>query len=230
MRDGIAHLSLAAAAWFTLLLISTPANAQPIRSPYRFIEHNEAAGLYSGYIITDPGAIELGPQSGVVMGGRYTIRLNGPVSLETDGGLYVGSRLVWDPENANPPKLIDDVRLSLMLVSAALRFDLTGPRTYHDFLPFVLAGGGAVVRVAQQPGLDVALSDDAQYRFRTSFAGHLGVGTEWFGLGRFTLRGDARLVFWRLTTPDAFLELDSSLPNREWARNLMIGASLSYRF
>jgi hypothetical protein len=212
------------------LVLPVPAQSQDIRSPYRFVDETQALGAFGGYIVTDQGSAELGPQSAPVLGARYTIRLNGPFSVEGEMGFMPTHRTVWDIQDGERTR-VGDADLSLLLLSAGLRFNMTGSRTYHDLMPYLVVAGGAAIRAAGDDSLDLQVSTtDARYRFGTSFAGHLGGGVEWFGLGPVTLRGDARVLLWELESPAAFVRLQPGLPSREWAQNYMLSASVSYRF
>src|SRR5690606_14848077 len=77
-----------------LLLAAPPAWAQVPRSPYRFVEENQAAGVSLGYMFTNEGTLDLGPESGALLGGRYTIRLSGPFNIEADAGYLSSGRTV----------------------------------------------------------------------------------------------------------------------------------------
>src|SRR5690606_11275519 len=75
-------------------LLVSPATGQTIRSPYRYLAHRQAGGLLAGYIAADRGQVELGPGSGPVLGGRYTIRLSGPFAAEAEAAFFPTSRYV----------------------------------------------------------------------------------------------------------------------------------------
>src|SRR5690606_2531270 len=117
-------------------LLATPAAGQTIRSPYRHLEHSQAGGLFVGYVVTDRGSLELGPGSAPVFGARYGIRLSGPFTVEGEAAFVPTSRRVVDLEtdeegDTHMPVRLRNADISLLVLSGALRFNLTGPRTYR---------------------------------------------------------------------------------------------------
>jgi hypothetical protein len=214
-----------------LLLLASTARAQQIVSPYRFIEERQSASLFLGYVLTNPGDLDLGPQSGFAGGGRYGIRLSGPFVLEGTIGLLPTTRMVMDTiPGGGPPLHRGDADLNVLFTDAALRFDVTGPRTFYNLLPFLTFGGGASIQLGSSNGLDDGLEPEIRYRFGTSFAGQFGAGVEWLAWRPFGLRADVRNMLWRVRTPRGFLEQDPSLPTREWTQNFLFSLGVSYRF
>jgi hypothetical protein len=206
--------------------------AQEIRSPFRFVEETQSAGIVAGPIFTNPGPWELGPESGVGFGARYGIRLGGPFALEGTLGLLNTSRVVWDlPDNGGGPERLGEADMNLGVLDASLRFNVTGPRTWHHLMPYLAFGFGGITEIGTSGLPEVELEPEVEYRFGTSFAGNIGGGLEWFAGPRFTVRLDARNVLWPITTPPAFLEHDPVVaPRREWTQNFWLVLGGSYRF
>ncbi|HWV56121.1 MAG TPA: hypothetical protein VNZ57_01500 [Longimicrobiales bacterium] len=219
-------LGLAAIAAFPALL-----DAQQISSPYRFIDENLAAGVFAGYFFGDPGSAEVGPRDGRIVGLRLTIRATGPLNIEAQTGVISTDRIVWavDSETDEIVKA-GEADLSMLHVGGSLRFDVTGPRTFYNLMPFVAAGGGVVLRLTENDTFDQLLPFEEQFDLGTTFAAHVGTGVEWFPFGRVTLRADGQVLLYRMNTPVAFLDIDPTLPTREWAQNYIVSASVSYRF
>lgn len=206
--------------------------AQTIRSPYRHVDERQAVGFFGGYIFTDRGELELGPESGLAFGARYSIRLGGsPFSAEANVGLFPTTRVVFDTVGVDLPLAeVGEADLTLLLADASLRFDLTGPRTYYGFMPFVLAGGGLAAALSEDDDADSDLAADARFRFGTRFAGHVGAGFEWFALPRLSLRAEAKDMFWKLRTPHAFARQNLDVSGSEWVQNFLLSLGLVYRF
>ena len=223
----LAILGLAAvAATFPVRLV-----AQQITSPYEFVEERRAAGFFVGYVNADPGSAELGPQPGQIAGGRFTIRATGPLSVEAEVSVFSTDRIVWAIDTLTNERVQrGEAALSLLQLGGTLRFDITGPRTYHNFMPFVAGGGGLAFQLTDSDAISVTLPPAEQFRFGTTFAGHAGAGVEWFAFDRVTLRADGRVLLYRMDTPAGFRSVDPSLPGREWAQNYLVSASVSYRF
>lgn len=209
------------------------ATAQTIRSPYRHIEQGQALGAFGGYILTDRGELDLGPESGPVAGLRYSIRLGGPFTAEAGASYFPTTREVFDTTASGQPlRRIGEADLTLVLLDAALRFNVTGPRTWYDLQPYLIAGGGAAIEVSGDDEAESGLASDVRFDFGTRFAGQVGAGVEWFALRRLALRADARDVFWRLKTPPVFgrPELELEVPEDEWVQNFVLSLGVAYHF
>lgn len=216
-----------------LLASAGAAPAQMISSPYRYVDEGQSAALVGAYAITDRGALELGPRSAPVAGVRYSLRLGGPFDAEASVGYLPTTRVVWDTAAAGqPPVRVGEADLSLLLVDASLRFNITGPRTYHGLMPYALLGGGFAVAASEDESVEDAaqLAPDARFDFGTRFAGHVGAGIEWFATRRLALRADARDVFWKLGTPAAFVRQDPGLPDSEWVQNFVLSLGAAFHF
>jgi hypothetical protein len=218
-----------------LLLATAPtgASAQRIDSPYRFVERNQSLGFYGGWVGASAATIDVGPQSGPAFGLRYRIRLSGAFDGEVDVSAIPTNRFVTDTIRVGDGRrVLGEAPMALVNAQAGLRFNVTGPRTFHGVQPFVLFGGGVVIDAAGRDALDEELPEDARYRFGTSFAGQFGAGTEWYATDRISLRLDARNVLWRMRTPDAFRRGDAArlIPETQWKRNLVFAAGVGLHF
>lgn len=218
-----------------LLCVLWPAagRAQDITSPYRFMETRQSGMLFGGYLSTSLGALELGPASAPIFGARYNLIISGPFGLEAEVGRFASTRMVLDTVPADTTRrVLGEADFSAISALAALRFNLTGARTYHRLLPYVLFGLGAVVDVSGESSLEEDLGSDLKFDFGTSFAGVLGTGIEWLSDGGFGIRLDARNILWKLKTPRAFLlrTEGATLPSDEWSQNFSFTAGLVYHF
>lgn len=230
MRNPLNHLRLFIVAG-SLVLSATAAAAQDIASPYRFIDRSQHVNAFVGLVETDPGTLNLGPESGMAYGGRYGIRLSGPFVIEAQAALFPTSRAVQDTVvSATDTAVVEigEADLTLGVASAALRFDITGPRTWHRLMPFALLGVGAAFTLSDEDGVDSELDPDIRYEFGTRLLGELGLGVEWFAADRLTLRFDARNMLWRVNAPLGLQQLDA--PNEEWVQNFLLSAGVSFRF
>jgi hypothetical protein len=223
---------------------AAPLAAQTITSPYEFVERSQGLYGYGTYVLADRGVIGIGPGSGVAAGAGYSIRVSGPFKFDARLAVLPTSRrvfnrrddLVEDPEAIQADPMVGLVEvgtadLTLLLADASLRFDITGPRTWNSLQPYALLGLGGAFRVAADNAAEEALDNvDLFVRFRNGFTGHFGGGTELFLGQRFTLRLDARNMFWRLHVPRGFITPDRLIEDREWvqALNLSIGASIRF--
>lgn len=230
---------IAAAAAF--LFMVRPVTAQTITSPYDFVERAHAFRAHVTYVAADRGTIGIGPGSGVAAGVGYTLRVSGPFAVDARLSYLPTSRTVYtvDPA-ANPEAIADDptvglvelgtADLSLALLDASLRFDITGPRTWHKLQPYALLGVGGAFRMSAEHAAEEDLDVDLRARFRNGVTGHIGGGVEWHLSPRFTMRLDARSLFWRLHVPPGFITTARVIDDREWAQTGHLGVGAAWRF
>lgn len=229
-------------AAFAALFLAVPASAQQIDSPYDFVEESQSAWLFGSAIFTDRGAIDIGPGSGFGIGAGYTVRLTGPFNLDARVVYVPTDRRVYDLTPADSAELVVDpmagleqigtADLSLLLIDASLRFDITGPRTWHRLQPFALIGAGGVLRVSSDNAAEEALPDtpDLRVRFQNGFTGHVGAGVEWHLSERFTVRAEARDLLWKIHVPDGFFEPGRVIDDEEWVQTAHLSLGLVLRF
>jgi hypothetical protein len=216
------------------MLAPAAAEAQSIRSPYRFIEGRHEVGVFVAQIPGNRGTMELGPGDGLQFGARYGLELGGPFALEFGGFLLPTDRLVRAPTASG--EAIEELGVADALVGGLdgrLRFTLTGPRSWHRLAPFVVAGGGVVGNLSGRIEEEADLPSEVRFDFGPSFLGLLGGGTRVFLSDHLVLRLDATVHFWKLGTPQAFLNLPESagtVVQQEWPAVGGFSAGLSWRF
>lgn len=223
-------------SWFLavfMLLAAGPAFAQRIDTPYRFFEEKQAAGVTVGYISTDKGSLGLGPESGIAFGGRYHIRLSGPFFVEAEALYFPTTRAVLDTAVVDSAfRNVGEATTALAFLNASLRFQITGQRTWHGILPFVLLGAGLGLEAKDDDEADQAVPGEARFDFGTTFAGQLGAGIEIFPAERLAIRVDARNMLWQLKTPQGLLDADlgRTVATEEWTNNLTATVGISIHF
>lgn len=222
-------LLVSSAVWMTLN--AQPLTAQVITSPYKFVEEGQTLSLFSSALFTGRGTADLGPGSGYVYGLRYGIRpARGPVELEAQAGLFSSHRTIFGLSNEQRIALVE-ADMSLLLLDAGMRFNFSGPRTFHNLKPFAIVGGGGLIQLqSDRPPEEEALSSDLRYRYGTRFAGHIGGGVEWFAVELWTVRLDLRNMLWQVEAPDGFLIADPALPTSEWTQNFFLSLGIGRRF
>lgn len=224
------------AFWIASLLLlggAGSARGQRIDTPFRFYDETQAGGVTIAYINTDRGSIGLGPESGLAFGARYHIRLSGPFFVEAEALYFPSTRAVLDSAVVDSAFVQrGEADLAIALVQASLRFQLTGQRTWHGILPFILLGAGAAVQAQDDDSADEAVPAEARFDFGTTFAGQLGAGVEIFPVERLALRADVRNILWQLDAPQALLERDIGrpLPAKEWTNNIAASVGISFHF
>jgi len=204
-----------------LLLAVAPATlrAQTIPSPYRFIETKQEIGLFSGYGTQGTGRFGYGPGHGLLFGGRYALRLHGPLALELSTSFFSGNRDVIDPSRLTGDRKVGEAGFLIGTVDLGLRFSFVGDRTWHGLNPFIDFGIGYAGDLAGESSTDALLLEGDRYSFGGSFHGLAGGGTRYFITDRFGLRADATFSFWKLHTPPGFAEPERGYTNvarSEW--------------
>lgn len=224
---------LATLCVFGAVLSPSDARAQSIDSPYRFVETSQSLGLFGGYAFTGEGNLELGPQSAPIFGARFNIRVSGPFSAEGAVSWLQTKRTVWDTIPADTSlRVLGEADMSVLSVTAAMRFDLTGPRTWHRLQPYVALGGGVAFDLAGDADVEATMPEDVRFDFGTRFLGVVGGGVEAHVSRRITASFDARTQLWKLNTPEPFLFGEPGLyrPPDEWTQNLILSGSVQFRF
>jgi len=216
------------------LLFPHDASGQRIQSPYRFMGTKQALTPFAGYLATGKGSLDLGPASGTIFGMRYSIAISGPFALEAALSYFSQTRAVHDTIPGDTMRAtIGEADFRTLLATAGLRFNLTGPRTWHGVQPYVSFGLGVGFDFTDPAEVEADLPADLRFDFGTSFMGLLGGGADLTLSERWALSLDARNLLWKLKTPTAFLQQGEQarlLPGDEWAQNLSLSAGLVFRF
>ncbi len=234
----------AATAVASLASAAAPTAAQTIPSPYDFVESSQSVQLYGTYISADQGTIGTGPASGPAAALGYTLRISGPFELDTRLTYFPTTRPVYDlaepaPDTAtlraDPTAGLESLGtadLTLLMLDASLRFDLTGPRTWHRLQPFALIGVGGVVKASSNNAVEENLPTDVdlRVRFHDGFTGHVGAGVEWHASDHLSLRFDARDLLWKLHIPQGFINQGRLISSEEWVQTGQLNLGLALRF
>jgi hypothetical protein len=224
------------------LLWAAPALGQGIDSPYDFVEGSQEFWLFGGPILADRGVIDTGPGSGYAAGLGYTIRFSGPFNFDARVAYLPTDRRVYNITPADSAAVAEDpmvglvelgtADLSLLLIDAALRFDITGPRTWHRLQPFALIGVGGIIGVSSDNSAEENLPTDIDLRtrFKNGVTGHVGIGAEAHLNDRFSLRLEARDLLWRIHVPAGFRVPGRLIDDAKWVQTGHFYVGLAYRF
>ena len=216
-----------------LIAVAAQAHAQRITSPYRFLDSNQQVGGFVAQIWPDEGSVGLGATSGMAFGAHYALRIGGPFMIEAEGLYFPTERAVLDTVVVDSAfQQIGTADQTLVIATAALRFNLTGPRAWHGLQPFVKFGLGAALETQTDDDEANKAPNEARLDFGTSFAGVLGAGIAWLPSSHFAIRVDGRNLLWKLQTPPALLrgDLGRSIPQDEWLQNFTVSAGVSILF
>lgn len=245
IRRSILTAGLAAGLFIVTGFLGTaPADAQSITSPYEFVEGRHAVYAFASTVYTDRGTLDTGPGSGYAAGLGYNFRISGPFNIAarvtyfpTDRRVYTDSSVVADSSDVRDDPMtglhqVGTADLSLLLLDASLRFDVTGPRTWHRIQPYVLIGAGGVLATSQGTTGEGQLPPDAQLqvRFRDGFTGHVGAGFEVHLSDHLTVRADARDVLWKLHLPAGFFNTGRVIDDEQWVQTAHLSLGITLRF
>ena len=218
--------------------LASPAGAQTIPSPYRFIEGRQEVSLISGYMPADPGIYDLGPRSGPVFGARYAIEAVGPIFFEGLLSYLPTNRAVIDPRRSRDDWSIGDTDVHLVMLDARFDFSLTGRRTWRRISPHVFLGGGLAVDLAAEGESEQELLPEDLFDFGTAFTANAGTGLRVSLTSKLILRANASMTLWRINTPGGFQDPakrpatdgeQENLQQREWVAGTGLTLSLGWR-
>jgi opacity protein-like surface antigen len=226
-----------------LVLGAAPATAQTIQSPYDFVDRSMSLWAFGSAVFTDRGPLEIGPGSGYAAGIGYSVRVSGPFNFDARAAFLPTSRRVFEvvptadtaAVRENPMVGLNQIGtadLSLLLVDASLRFDITGPRTWNKLQPYALIGAGAALGVSSDDAIDEELPEDSDLEvdFKNGFTGHVGAGVEWYASDRFSVRLDARDILWKINVPDGFFTDTRIVDADQWVQTAHVSLGLAFRF
>jgi hypothetical protein len=213
-----------------LALAAGAAEAQEIRSPYRYIEPAQSLGVYAGFLAATAGEPPVGPQDGPIFGLRYNLRFTGPLSGEAALSLVPTDRQViaTDTAEIEPRPTGATAPMTLLIAEAGLRFHLTGPRTWRGLAPYLVATGGMATDLSGRSAADEELHETQRFRFGPSFAVGAGVGTDWFVSERLSLRLEARDHILRVRIPAGLLE--TRREETQWTNNFAFSLGTALHF
>lgn len=230
--------ALAALLWGASL-----AAAQTVPSPYRYIQKNRSLTAYVGYLNADPNValpdsqeVELGFQPTPVVGVRYGLRVGGPLSVEAHLGFAPAQRKLHNAVVSQDSSSVvvtptgDEVSDPLLLADAAVRFHLTGDRTYRGFAPFVLANGGVVAALGGISAEEDDIPTHRRFGFGPSLAVGVGTGLDYFVSETMSIRGELSYRLWRLRPPEGLLPARTGKPDATWSASPGVSVGAAYHF
>ncbi len=221
-----------AATFAAFLAIPAAARAQDISSPFRFVDDRHALRLFYGYASADRGTAEMASEAGGLYGGRYEFRVGGPLSLVAEMAYFPSTRSVMTLTEDEEPERVEvgEGDFNLLLANVGVRFDFTGPRSYHALMPYLLVLGGGAIELSNDPAAEDDIPAENRLDFGTSLGGAFALGSDYNFGARLSIGGEARLALWKLETPEPFILADNALPQDEWLGNLIVQFGAALRF
>ncbi len=196
------RLAVGALVWLIVVASYNGLAAQvghdPGHSPYRDVRRGAAWVLTFGYLGGSRGSVGVGLSSGKTGGIRYEASFG---AIGASLGLAYGrtDRYVVDPtqDSLSPQRKTGPFPNDVVLADAGLQLVLTGRKTWRGFAPYV--GGALGVAISGS-----APRDASGYKFGTKFMLAPNAGVRWYPARRLSLRGDFRLVLWKLNYPISY--------------------------
>jgi len=165
---------------------------EPGHSPYHDIPRGAVWALGFGHLGGSRGSVGVGPSDGLTGGLRYEVQF-GAVGASLGVAYARTSRFVEDYTKDSTSRKTGPFNDPVVLADVGLQLVLTGRKSWHRFAPFV--GGALGVAIARP------LAQDTSYRFGTKITLAPNAGVRWYPARRFSVRGDFRLVLWKLHYP-----------------------------
>ena len=214
----------------------------PARSPFVDLEYNQSFSVLGGYFAAAKDPAGVAPRSGPLLGLQYDLG-GGPAIFTTRVRTVFTDRTVLDPARPVATRVLGTEKRPLTMADLGLTLALTGPRTFHGFVPLVHLGAGVVT--------NFGATDPGGFTFGTSFALAFGLGARYVPspTSRYALRVDLGNSLYRVRypatyarastgynagtyvgTPDSTSIVPANTALSRYRNNVAITAGLSYLF
>jgi hypothetical protein len=167
----------------------------PQSSPYRDIPKGHTVTPFVAFFAGDGGRFGVAPHNGQVYGFRYDIRTGSTIQMGVLLGHGEMERLILDSLVAGGV-VTGTANQSTTFVEADLQLNLTGGKTWNRLAPFIGAGIGLA-------WAEDVPADRGVFELGTRFYFAPHAGLRLFVTDRIHLRGDARVLFWKLNYPNS---------------------------
>lgn len=195
----------AALVWLGVMASWNGATAQegydPAHSPYHDTPRGAVWALSVGHLGGSRGSVEVGASDGLTGALRYEVPF-GAVGASLGLAYARTSRFVEDYTKDSTSRRTGPFNDPVVLADAGLQLVLTGRKTWHRFAPFI----GGAIGVAIGSAL---ARDTSGYQFGTKITLAPNAGVRWYPARRISVRGDFRLLLWKLHYP-----LSYKVPNK----------------
>jgi len=178
----------------------------PNRSPYRDIPKGHTLTPIIGAFGGTGGRFQIAPHDGMLLGARYDIRTSYALQMGVLAAQGKLERLIVDPFVPVAERVSGPVDQTVTFLEADLQLNLTGGKSWHRLAPFVAAGVGLTF-----PKSTPADTSGFELGHKIYFAPHAGF--RFFITDRIHLRGDTRVIFWKLNYPTSFTQPPTEEPS-----------------
>ena len=174
---------------------------EPTHSPYHDVRRGGVVVFTIGYLGGSRGIVGVGPSHGKTGGIRYEVPF-GAVGASLGLAYARMDRFVVDPFKDTTLRKTGPFTDDVVLLDAGLQLVLTGRKTWRGFAPYVGGVLGVAIGGTSPP-------DPSGYKFGTKFTVAPNFGLRWYPARRLSVRGDFRLVLWKLVYPTQFKQPDT---------------------
>jgi hypothetical protein len=220
-----------------ILAIARHAGAQvgyePQASPYRDVDFRQGVTAFAGWYSAALDPARVASRSGPMAGLRYDLTLAGPAQLTVQSAYVQSERNVIDPRQPRRTQLLGRRSAPLLLNDVSITLNLTGARSWHNFIPLLQFGGGTASDLHSAP-------DIGNYSFGTAFALSLGTGIRWVPGGRWEIRGDVIDHLYSIRYPSTYAKSFTTNPSdavlapsdsrSRWRHNAGLTLGVTYKF
>ena len=198
----------------------------PAHSPYRDLRARHQITFTGGYLAGGGGEAGAGPKQGPLAGLRYSLSLSG--SLEMTVGVHGANldRRLVDTTASPDSGSLGIARQSVIIADAGFTLRITGPKTWHGWMPYVGASLGLATG-------STVTKDSSGFAFGNPFQFGPRLGLRRYGAGPVSLWIEAWDPIWRLRYPGSWQS--GATPRvsvgREWVHHptLLVGLSFILR-
>jgi hypothetical protein len=203
----------------------------PTRSPYVDLEHHQEFTFLSGQYHAHRDPANVGPQSGLLIGGKYEWRPTGPIHLIAEFDHISSDRRLINPSKPAATRELGTINRPLYSADFGLGLGLTGGKSWHHIVPEVAGGAGVMSDFRSAP-------DSGGFRFGTRFAFTWGAGLKIVPGGRWQIGADLKNRSYSLSYPEAYFltpaggqpVVDAKQAKSFWMNNPSYTLGLSYLF
>jgi hypothetical protein len=222
--------------WATVLLAASVAlrvDAQmvghsPERSPFRDLEHTREWTYFAGYFSAKADPEGVAPRSGPMVGGRWDVRLAGPLYATARMAGAMLDRRIIDPTLPTAERFVGEERVPLLFTDLGFALSLTGFKSWHGMVPVLNGGLGLTADLRGK-------NDVARYRFGVPVTITYGAAVKWLPGRSWQIRLDWVNYLYRIHYPESYylrtgtddpVRLPNE-PNSLWRKNVAFQLGLA---
>lgn len=216
------------------LLAAQQVGTAPENSPFQDILTHEGFTLFAGRFAGNANDAHTGARPGLMLGGRFNVRVSSALDISGTFGEALTSRLRIDA-SGDTARNMGTLKVKLLAADLGLQLNLTGDKTWHRLAPYVYLGGGITTPSAK-------VVDPGGFELGTNFTVVPALGTRFFVSRGLELRVEARDYYYRTSFPLSYITVPYAghpdyspinsvlVGDRVWYNNLTLWVGVTYGF